>query len=57
MKVLLVAQAGPRGSAFALCCDRSGRAQDLSGHQWGQGEGVDVGLETVSWVEAQQRWA
>lgn len=44
LEVLTAAQVGPRGSAFALCCDRSGRAQGLGGHQWGQGEEAHVGL-------------
>lgn len=56
MKVLAASQVGPRSSAFALCCDRSGRAQDLGGHQWDQGGGGDVGLGTFSWVETRQRW-
>lgn len=56
VKVLTASQVGPGSSVFVLCCDRSGRAQDLGGHQWDQGERADVGLGPVSWVETQQRW-
>lgn len=56
LKVLTAPQAGPGSSAFALCCDRSGRAQDLGGHQWDQDERVDAELGPVSWAETQQGW-